>query len=98
MLDLIADENGVVLPVKIVPGASRTRVLGLWDNRAKIAVAAPPDKGRANKALTAFLAELFDVRKRDIAVMTGATSPLKTIRIKGVTVDAVNAALRPTRP
>jgi len=93
MLKLTAEGDGVVLPVKIVPGASRTRYLGTWKNRAKIAVAAPPEKGKANKALTAFLAELLDVRRTDVTVTAGHTSPLKTVKIHRVTIEAVRAAL-----
>ena len=94
MLDLIAEENAVLLPAKIVPGASRTRYLGLWENRAKIAVAAPPEKGKANQAVVRFLADLLGVRKGDVTVVAGFSSPVKTIRIEGVTVDTVRAALR----
>ena len=94
MLELTAEEGAVLLPVKVVPGASRTRYLGLWENRAKIAVTAPPEKGKANRAVTAFLADLLGVRRRDVAVIVGLSSPLKTIRIERVTVDTVRAALR----
>ncbi len=95
MLQLTLEGEGVLLPVKVVPGASRTRFLGEWEGRARIAVAAAPEKGKANAALVAFLAKLFSVRKRDVSVVTGQTSPLKTIRIGGVTIDTVRAALQP---
>ena len=58
-------------------------------------IAAPAEKGKANLALAAFLAKLLSVRKRDVTVVAGLTVPLKTIRIEGVTVDAVRAALQP---
>ena len=94
----ISDSGGaVLLPVKIVPGASRTKYLGEWQGRARIAVAAPPEKGKANQAVVAFLGELLGVDKRQIAVITGLTSPLKTIRIEGVASSAVQAAFQPRR-
>ena len=86
-----------MLPVKVVPGASRTRCLGEWEGRARIAVAAAPEKGKANAALAAFLAKLLSVRRRDVVVVAGHTSPLKTIRIERVSADAVRAALQPDR-
>ena len=86
-----------MLPVKVVPGASRTRCLGEWEGRARIAVAAAPEKGKANAALAAFLAKLLSVRRRDVVVVAGHTSPLKTIRIERVSADAVRAALQPAR-
>ncbi|UCE58495.1 MAG: YggU family protein [Phycisphaerales bacterium] len=94
MLELVTEENGVLLPVKVVPGASQTRLLGLWEKRAKIAVAAPPERGKANKAVIAFLADLLGLRKHDVRVVAGSTSPLKTIRIEQVTEAAVRAALQ----
>ena len=86
-----------MLPVKVVPGASRTRCLGEWEGRARIAVAAAPEKGKANAALAAFLAKLLSVRRRDVVVVAGHTSPLKTVRIERVSADAVRAALQPDR-
>lgn len=97
VLRLIVEDNAVLLPVKIVPGASRTRFLGEWDGRARIAVAAPPEKGRANRAVLEFLAKRLGVAKKDLSVVAGLTSPLKTIRIDRATADAVRAALSPDR-
>ncbi|MGB2984455.1 MAG: DUF167 domain-containing protein [Phycisphaerae bacterium] len=97
MLNLVVEGDAVLLPVKIVPGASRTRYVGEWGERAKLAVAAPPEKGKANKALISFLAKLLAVRKSNVTVVAGRTSSVKIIRIERVTADAVRAALRPAR-
>lgn len=93
MLDLTVSDEGVLLPVKIVPGASRTRYLGLWECRAKIAVAAPPEKGRANKAVERFLARKLGLRSSDVKIVAGHTSPVKTVRIDRVSADEVRTAL-----
>ena len=87
-----------VVSVKVVPGASRTRILGEWDGRARMAVATPPEKGKANKALIAFLAKLLSVRKSDVTVVTGQSASVKTIRIKRVSADTVRAALQAAQP
>lgn len=99
MLDLRLEGDAVLLPVKVVPGASRTRFLGEWEGRARIAVAAAAEKGKANAALTAYLAKLLGVRKRDVTVVAGHASPLKTIRIGSQRggIDAVRAALQAVR-
>ncbi|MDO8631245.1 MAG: DUF167 domain-containing protein [Phycisphaerales bacterium] len=97
MLKITEDNGGVLLPVKIVPGASRTRFMGEWLGRARIAVAAPPEKGRANQAVAEFLAGLLHLSRRNVSVIAGHTTPLKTIRIDRVTADAVRAALQPDR-
>ncbi len=97
MLELGGEENAVLLPVKVVPGASRTRYLGEYDKRAHIAVAAPAEKGKANKAVIALLANLLGVRRRDLTIVRGACSAVKTIRIERVTSRTVRAALQPDR-
>ena len=94
MLELTAEENAVLLKVKVVPGASRTRYLGPWQGRARIAVAAAAEKGKANKTLVAFLADLLSVRKSDVTVISGHVSPIKTIRIERITLETVLAAFR----
>lgn len=95
MVKLRSEGNVVLLPVKVVPGASRTRLMGEWDGRAKIAVAAPPEKGKANQALEKFIAGLLGIKRTDVAVCAGQTSSIKTIRIARAGLDAVRAAIEP---
>ncbi len=97
MLNVTSEGNAVLLPVKVVPGASRTRFLGEWDGRAKIAVALPAEKGKANNALRTFLAELLAVRKGDVTLVAGRNSSMKTIRIERITADTVRAGLQAGR-
>ena len=85
--------DGLLLPVKVVPGASRTRVLAEWDGRLKIAVAAPPERGKANDALIAYLAKRLGLRRQQVTVTKGASSPIKTISIDGVDADQVRRVL-----
>ena len=97
MLDLAAQEDAVILPVKVVPGASQTRYCGPWKGRARIAVTAPPEKGQANKAVKEFLAGMLRLRRSDVSIIAGHSSPLKTIRIDRVTMEAVRTALQLAR-
>lgn len=97
MIDLRMQDGAVILPVKVVPGASRTRFLGEWQGRAKFAVAVAAEKGKANEALVGYLADLFGVRPREVRVECGATTPIKTIRIAGVTEARVRDSLKRPR-
>ena len=94
MLKLKSDDSAVLLGVKIVPGASRTRYLGEWENRARIAVSAPPEKGKANNALITFIARKLGVRKVDVRIVSGETNSIKTIRIDQVDAEKVISALQ----
>ncbi|HEV8289435.1 MAG TPA: DUF167 domain-containing protein [Candidatus Norongarragalinales archaeon] len=66
--------------VKVVPGASKSAVVeeagGL-----KVRVAAPPEKGKANEELLSILAEHFGVKKRQLRIVSGASSRKKIIEI-----------------
>jgi hypothetical protein len=93
MVEIRQDGDSLLLPVKVVPGASRTRCLGELGGRLKVAVSSPPEAGRANRALIAHLADRLGVRKRAIAIESGRASPEKIIRITGVTGSRLRAAL-----
>ncbi|MBM4025818.1 MAG: YggU family protein [Planctomycetes bacterium] len=93
--------DGVVFPVKIVPGSSRTAVAGMLENMIKIRVAAPPEKGKANQCLIAFLAQQLGVKKNAVEILSGHTHPVKQVRVAGITAADLLAKLglnQPNRP
>ena len=63
-----------------------------------LAVAAAPEKGKANKAIIALLAKMLNISRRHIAVVGGHASPLKTIRIEQVDADILRDALNSPNP
>ena len=89
MIKWVTEGDAVLVPVKVVPGASRTRIVGEWDGRLKVAVAAAAERGKANDALTALLAGQLGLRHRSVTVVSGHASPVKTVRIEGATLDRV---------
>lgn len=78
--------DGVAVDVKVVPGASRTQIAGLMGQRLKIRVSAPPEGGKANRAVCELLAEVFGVPPRNVVVAAGQTTPQKTIHVIGVSL------------
>lgn len=85
----IDDGAGLTLRVRLTPNASKDAVEGITataDGHCHIGVRvrAVPEKGKANKALIVALSKFLGVPKRDIEVIRGSTSRLKTVR---VTVD-----------
>ena len=93
-LKLTERSGMMVLPVKAVAGSSRDRIAGILGDRIKVTVAAPPEKGKANKASAALLAELLGAPRRDVLLLTGASSPLKEFGVRGLTMEEVLEALR----
>jgi hypothetical protein len=94
---LRANPAGVTLAVRAQPGARKTAITGVYGEGAaaqlKIAVHAPPLEGRANQALTAFLAETFAVPKSAVELSTGELSRSKVFLLRGVTLAQANAIL-----
>ncbi len=88
-----AIEGGVELAVKVVPGASRSRVVGMLGDALKVAVSAAPEKGKANAAVIELLAKALGVTAREVRVVRGLTQPRKVIRVAGVTVGYVEEKL-----
>lgn len=86
-------DGGVLLRVKAVPGASRDRIAGPLGDRLKIAVSAPPEGGKANKAIAELLAGVFGVRTNRVELVSGPTHAEKVFRVEGVGLEAAVDAL-----
>lgn len=55
-------------------------------------VTAPPEKGRANEAVVALLAERLGIDALSIALVSGHGSPAKVVAVGGMDDGAVRAA------
>jgi len=80
--------------LKVQPGARRSALAGLYGNRLKVALQAPPVDGKANEALVSFLAELAGVSRSAVRIVRGEKSREKTVLIAGVTAQAMTEVLR----
>lgn len=88
------DAGGCLLHIKAVPGARRDEIAGPLGERLKVRVSAPPEGGKANKAICALVAERLGVRAAIVNVLRGQTSAEKTLRIGGMRPEAANARLQ----
>jgi uncharacterized protein len=68
------------LQIRIIPNARQNKVLE-EEGHLKVYVMAPPDKGRANKALVELLADHFGVKKSSVRIIKGEKSRDKIIEI-----------------
>ena len=85
MITITDHAEGCVLPVRAQPGARKAGVLGEQGGALKVAVAAPPEDGRANKALTEALRDLLNVKRSQVELLSGAASRDKKFLIRGLT-------------
>jgi len=80
--------GGVRLAVRLTPRAGRDALDGTGvDAQGRpvllVRLAAPPVEGAANEALEAFLADLLDLRKKDVTIRSGQTSRTKIVSLAG---------------
>ena len=86
------------LSLKVVPGSSRDEVVGWLGDSLKVKVKAPPEKGKANEAVVAMLADSLGVEASSIAVVSGHSSPAKIVAIDGVDDEAIRQAFPCKKP
>ena len=78
-----------VFAVKVVPRAAKDEIVGWLEDALKVRVQAPPQDGRANRALEVLLAEALSLKKNAVTVTTGRASALKRVAIAGLTREEI---------
>jgi uncharacterized protein (TIGR00251 family) len=79
--------QGYILRLTVVPGAQRTQVVGLYGDRLKLRLAAPPEKGAANRELIDFLARCLNLPKSSLKLTLGAQSRSKVVAVYDLSPD-----------
>ena len=74
--------DALLLALKVQPRASRNQVAGPAAERLRVRLTAPPVDGAANACLVDFMAECFDVPRRDVTLLAGASSRNKQVSVE----------------
>lgn len=90
-----------LLAVRVTPKSARDELSGLHtaaDGATALAikVSAPPDKGKANKAVIAVLAKAFGLPKSAFSIVSGETSRHKVVSVTGNLAE-LEAVIAPYR-
>ncbi|GMT42105.1 MAG: UPF0235 protein [bacterium] len=85
--------DGVVLTCRVVPSSSKNEIVETTGEALRIRITSPPVDGKANKALTAFLAGKLKMPKSRISIIKGQAGRLKKVLLAGVEVEDVNRIL-----
>jgi hypothetical protein len=93
MIAITEHAEGCVLPVRAQPGARKAGILGEQAGALKVAVTAPPEDGRANKALAEALREALAVKRSQVELLSGATGRNKRFLIRGLAKEELQARL-----
>ena len=81
--------DGVLLSVKLQPRASANEIGDALGSELRIKVTAPPVDAAANEALVKLLAQQLDCPRNRVELLRGHTSRHKTIKLYGLTAEAV---------
>jgi uncharacterized protein len=76
--------DGFLVGVRVSPSAKRTRVSGLYGERLKVQVAAPPEDNRANDEVVRLMAEWLAVPRDYVSLRSGNSSKDKVVAVRGL--------------
>jgi uncharacterized protein len=95
MIELQQSDEGILVPVRAQPKARRNAITGVHAGQLRIAVTDPPERGKANSAITEVLAAALHVRPSQVSLVAGAASRMKTFLVSGTTLESVRNLLTP---
>ncbi len=94
MIQIVDHAEGCVVQVRAQPGAKRSAIVGEQNGSLKVAVTAPADQGKANKALVETLAEALDLKRSQVELLAGQSQREKKLLIRGLTAAALRKRMR----
>ena len=81
------------LRLRVAPGAARPAVVGRHGDAWKVRVAAAPERGRANDAVLALLAETLELPRASVSLVSGGSSRDKIVELAGIDPDETDRRL-----
>jgi uncharacterized protein (TIGR00251 family) len=73
--------EAVYFDIKAFSGSSKNELAGIRNKRLCVRIAAPPEDGKANACLCEFMAKTLGCTKRDVVLVRGEKSRLKTVAV-----------------
>jgi uncharacterized protein len=81
------------LRLRVIPGATRSHIVGRHGDAWKVRVAAAPDRGRANEALRRLLAEALGLPPAGVKLVSGQGARDKIVELAGIAQDETERRL-----
>lgn len=82
------------LELKVAPKASRSAITGWHGGALKVSVTAAPERGKANEAVEALLAQALDLPRSAVRVVAGHAARSKRVEVAGLSAEALAGRLR----
>ena len=83
MLRYSEEDGAITFQVRVVPRASRSEIAGEHDGALRVRVTAPPVDGAANEELVRLLAKELKVRASAVEIVSGHSSRIKCVLVRG---------------
>ena len=77
------------LRLRVSPKASMNRLVGWHGEALKLRVTAAPERGKANEAVIALLADALDLPRQAITLVQGETAQDKIVEIAALDEDEI---------
>ncbi|WP_425399706.1 DUF167 domain-containing protein [Aeoliella sp.] len=87
MVHLVEHPDGTLLDVRARAGGRVNAVTGVRQGALLVSVTQVAERGKANQAIAAVLAQVFGCGKRQIELVRGATSSSKQFLLRGIDRD-----------
>ena len=78
--------------------ARSNEIIGYHDGALKLKVSAPPVENAANRAIVEFFANLLDIARSRIRIVSGGKSRDKVLRIEGFSLEAFQSRIDAAMP
>jgi uncharacterized protein (TIGR00251 family) len=90
---VVLSADGVVVRVHVQPKSRRDQIVGMHGDRIKLAVTAPPDKGKANDAVVRLIAAALKFSPSRVEILRGDISRQKDLLVRNLNLADVRALL-----
>ena len=98
MIAIEPHPEGVVLPVRAQSGSRINGLRGEHERALKVSVTQVAEKGKANQAIIEVLAKALALRRSQIELLSGETSPQKKFLLRGISVEELRDKLPAAEP
>jgi uncharacterized protein (TIGR00251 family) len=92
-IELRPHADGLILAIKVVPGASRDRIAGEYGGGLKVTVSKPPEGGAANDAVVELLTRTLGISRSQVRIAQGHRTPRKQVLISGLSAETIRQRL-----
>jgi uncharacterized protein (TIGR00251 family) len=91
-------DDSITIPVKVRPRSRHPGILGVRGEALLVGVSAPPEQGKANRALIQLLAQTLAIPRGSVEIVSGQSHPHKVVRCRGISATDAHRRLGLSAP